>query len=76
MFFDYDNDYDNDFFPSFFVFRLSSPRSLQAPLLLKEGEGWLSSSIEDMGWLITRGEFILVASLEIILKIIFKIIID
>ena len=28
------------------------------------------------GWLITRGEFILVASLEIILKIIFKIIID
>ena len=53
MFFDYDNDDDYDFFPSFFVFRLSSPRSLQAPLqallLLKEGEGWLSSYIEGLG---------------------------
>ena len=51
--YDYDYDYDYDFFPLFFVFRLSSPRSLQAPLqaplLLKEGEGWLSSSIEGLG---------------------------
>ena len=31
VFFDYDNDDDYDFFPLFFVFRLSSPRSLQAP---------------------------------------------
>ena len=54
MFFDYDydNNDDYDFFPSFFVFRFSSPRSLQAPLqaplLLKEGQGWLSSSIDGL----------------------------